>query len=505
MKKIVFLGLGLLMGATATAAPAKMNFESLYVPEFEARMPGDAELMSLRKSWVDAKRKVASQQTFSEADLSADFKKLRDAWLGAKTADEVEALLQQSHQKWNEYSDDTKYFLSTMHLALPLRGIVWRLRPLVEQGQGFLGSKPSHVFAVEMLRTLSSELQTFFPTSQTEAGLDYFTTPSKKMTLAMQFKNMAQFQEFLASEFARSLTESAKRTETILKKNPAAVFVWDNRMAYGDASFGDGLNRFVGHGPAEMNMQVAGMYRALSGVLVFCAYNQDALLEVGTKLAGKRGWDATALGGSSPGLTDRERLEVIKKAAQSKRFLELRNYGGTKYGSQTMKAAYNALTTSVAYADNAHALLQGKPANPSMVFNPVRYQPENARFIEAGLKNMTALVKGPAEVRDPVTGQTVTLNVPAFYNNPPTSLSVLMANRFDGESEQRSLVNEKGETLKFRNYDSGRSIGWDNTAWSKYVPSAEGKGPGYMLEAKRVIHYSFGTSFVFAAPDLFIR
>lgn len=119
-------------------------------PKVVAQPQFDYSVISLQDSWATAdkapvvpfsKRKIASSQTFSESDLSADFKKLRTEWLKVETPDQFEALLKNSYANLDSYSDDTKYFLTQAHVALPLRGIVWRLRPLFEKGNLFLGNK----------------------------------------------------------------------------------------------------------------------------------------------------------------------------------------------------------------------------------------------------------------------------------------------------------------------------------------------------------------------------
>jgi hypothetical protein len=133
------------------------------------------------------------------------------------------------------------------------------------------------------------------------------------------------------------------------------------------------------------------------------------------------------------------------------------------------------------------------------------FQQETAPNIQKGITNMKAVVQGPAEVRDPVSGDTVTINLPAFYKEPPQSLSELMATNFEGGEVQKTIKNKKGESLVVRNYLHGRSIAWDNSAWKKYVPSAEGKSSNYMSEARRIIHYSLGTSMVFGLPDMFVH
>ncbi len=186
--------------------------------------------------------------------------------------------------------------------------------------------------------------------------------------------------------------------------------------------------------------------------------------------------------------------------------MELRNYNGSKYGSQSLAQAYIALKNSVVYSERAYDYLQSKDASTAMALNPILFQPEIGKNLDKGLKNMKAVVSGTADVRDPVTGETVTLNLPAFYNNQaPTSLGALMAVGFDNGEPEKVITNKQGEQLHVRNYLRGRANSWNNEAWKKYVPSASGQTGKYMAEANRIINYSFGTSMVFGISGFFIQ
>jgi hypothetical protein len=170
-----------------------------------------------------------------------------------------------------------------------------------------------------------------------------------------------------------------------------------------------------------------------------------------------------------------------------------------------MKEAYDALKNSVVYSERSYDFLQMGESSKSQAINPILFQQQIAPNLENGIRNMKAVLSGPAEVRDPVTGDTVSLNVPAFYLNPPPSMAVLLPTGFESGEPQKIIKNKKGEELKVRNYLNGRSIAWDNSAWKNYVPSAEGKSVGYMAEARRVLKFSFGTSLVFGLPDIFVH
>lgn len=502
------IGLTLVLSTTAFAAKnVKEDFKNYKVPQIQESSFDDPEFIKEKKEWTKQKRKIASDMSFNGGDVSSDFQKIREEWLKCKSGDEVEALLKKSHANYGNFSEDTKYFLAQMHTALPLRGIIWRLRPLFENSKGFLGNKSTHVAAIQAVRSAVAGVKMFIPTNQTDASIQYFTEPSAEMSKADQFHSVAEFQKFLTDNFIPVLKESTSRLVSLTKGNSQKVFVWDNKMAFGRGTFEDEVQRYVGNGPAEMNFVIASMYRAYHDILVYCAYNQDHAIKVAGEIGSHFGVDSSIFANKKNdlGMTDQERVSLIKSATQKHNFLELRNYNGSQYGSQLLKQAYVGLKNSIVYSERAYEYLQGRDASKAMGLNPILFQQDVSPNIDKGIKNMKAVVNGPAEVRDPVTGDTVTINLKAFYHEPPQSLSALMATSFEGGEVQKTIKNNKGESLVVRNYLHGRSIAWDNNAWKKYVPSSEGKAGNYMSEARRIIHYSLGTSMVFGLPDMFVH
>jgi len=502
------LGLTLVLSTSAFAAKnVKEDFKNYKVPQVEEVSFDDAEFMKEKKEWTKSKRKIASAMSFNGSDVSEDYKAIRDQWLKVTTGDQMETLLKQSHANYANYSEDAKYFLAQMHTAIPLRGIIWRLRPLFENSKGFLGNKSTHVTAVQAVRGAVTGLKIFLPTKQSDASIQYFTEPSVEMSKTDQFNSIAEFQKYLLEKVVPVINESIVRIQTISKGGSQKVFVWDNKMAFGRGTFEDEVQRYVGNGVAEMNMTLAALYRSYHDIYVYCAYNQESSIKIAGEIGSHLGVDSSIFSSKKNdlGITDQERVAIVKGAANKSNFLELRNYDGSTFGSQLMKHAWSALKNSVVYSERAYQFLQGRDSSKAMGINPMFFQQENAPNIEKGISNMKAVVQGPAEVRDPVSGDTVTINLPAFYQEPPQSLSVLMATNFEGGEVQKTIKNKSGESLVVRNYLHGRSIAWDNNAWKKYVPSAEGKSANYMSEARRIIHYSLGTSMVFGLPDMFVH
>ncbi len=464
----------------------------------------------LKAAWTAAekktgKRKVASEIEFQESNLSDAFKNFRSKWLAVKDAEGLQQLLNESYNELNlpnstlAKSPDMKYFLPHLHVMIPLRGIIWKMRPLFETGRFFSGSKATHAMAVQFVRNVVTGIKMFMPTDQWDAGIEFLVTPTKKMKLDSQFKTVAQLQDYLQKYVLPYIENSAQSVQGNLSENPESIYVWDNQITFGVANFSGQARQFVGYGPAEQAFSIAMLYQAAHDLRVFNSFNQDALLWIAKELGKNYGIDAAASLGAF-GITDRERNKVVAEAVSKKHWLEI-----ATTGKQNMKYALIDLNNAVILSKQAYDYLQGKPGNSTFAINPARYQESNTPLLKTGVSNMVAVVNGRATIKDSVTGETVTLDVPAYYNDPPESLFTLSANDWEEGSIELTMQNEDKETLKYRNYSVGRSISWDNAAWEKYVPSAAGKEKDYMAKARLIMRRSLGTAFVFGAPDIFVR
>lgn len=489
----------------AQAKLTGLNVKDLVVPEVTNFT--DEEFKAISTANKRSNRKVASEMNFSEADLSEDFVKFRDQFLSAKTGDQIQTLLQSSYEGYAKYSPDLQFFLAQIHIIRHHRALVWRVRPLFETGKFWSGNKATHVAAVQFVREAVTGLNATFPHSQTDAMIEYFTVPSKQMSDKDQFKTVAAFQQYLAQVQVPALNESVNRMKAILTANPTAIWKWDNKIFYGTGSFQDGIKRIKGLGAAEMHASIGMAYAAIHDALVFCAYNQDAIIDVAGDFGKSFGIDASAFAGSKTdlGLTDSERTEILRNAISKKRFLELRNYEGKTYGTNMMALAYTAKRNSVLNLAEAYEQVRGKTANSAMVINPGFFQDNLQNRLGQNVENMKSIVLQQTEVRDPVTGSVVTVDLPNYYKSPPTSLGALMATGFEGGQNEYEVKNTAGQALKVRNYKRGRAIAWNNNEWSKYIPSAKGQPASYMGEAQRVMLYSIGAHQVFGQVGLLVR
>lgn len=505
----VVMVLSLSLGLQAQAVekkivpPQKEDWSQWPVPSFN-----EQDTAALNGTWSTApqeKRKLANSQEFTESNLKPDVIAFRQVYLSAETPDQLDALLVKADKEWSAYSPDLKYFTANLIVARSLRGLVWRLRPLFESGGLFSGNRATHGAAVMMLRQIASGIDTFFPTEQWEAGFAYITEPSSKMTKSQQFKSVRDFQKFLSTEFIPSLKVAAQRSSSLLTGKDIPTLVWDRKIVYGTASFSDGVKRYVGFGPAEIAFSTSLLYRGIHSALIFTAYNQDDLLNIMGRIGKRFGIDS-ALRTEDIGITDQQRVEIVNASVSRTGFLQLQDYNGSKYGTNAMSAAYEALKTSVQFQKKAYDYLKDSPSTETFVFNPLNFQPQSKPRLERAMNNMVAAVSGVADIRDPVTGDVIQMNLPDFYKKPYPNLAVLMATGFDSKSPaERSLKNEKGETLTFRNYRHGSAVAWNNQSWAKIIPSANSQSADYMKKAKRVIFYSLGTPIVAGQVSLFVR
>lgn len=523
---------GVLTLSLVHAAPKPVEvFEAPATPEMVDAKWDPAEFKEVNKAWTKASRKIASDLKATDAFKA----QLMDPWLQVSNSEQMSKLLTDSYLNYDgkvdpktKYTPEVKYFLNHLHAMIPLKAIVWKMRPIFEVGG--LGNKSTHMSAIQFIRGVTTGLAAGFPTQQTRAMTDYFTKPGPEMTEASQFRSVEEFQTFLVNTYIPFLDSSAKRISALAKENAGSVFVWDNQMYYGTASFKNGFNRYVGHGLAEMHISMAGLSEAIHDAFMFSAYNQKDLIEVAGDLGRKFGIDIIKGGGwNEIGLTDAERNTVLKKYVnKDKGFLSLRTYGlvdKAKLKLTNMKAvtvdgkekelgeglvwrAYEYKKIAVNHYFDAYKALDGKAANASMALNPALYQKDVQNRLNEGVERMKDAIEKPTDFNDPISSEVVRLDVPNFYKNPPKSLKVLMATNWEGSPDDKEgpfVVNSKGKKLHYRNYFAGRSTEWDNTAWGQYVTTANGKGADYMMTAKRVMHYSLGATPVFGVVDIFVR
>lgn len=449
--------------------------------------------------WARGVRKPANAG-YGEGDLSESFKKIRTKILAAKNADDIDALLSELNDGYNELSNDSKYFAAQFLVAKSLRGIIWRMRPLFEQKgsafEFFSGNPATHSAAVGILRSFYHLTKVYVPHDQGQALFDYFTVPSKNLTLADQFKTVEQFQYFLATDMYKSLSTADNRLKD-LYGSKTTPYILDAKVFYGPGTFDDGIARYIGFDDAEVAVSRASLNGAMHSILVFCAYNQKELINVLGRMAKLYGIDGFS--SENFGVTSKARRDVVWEF-KDVGFLKIRSKD--KYGQALMKSAYAHLVAHASYLKDAHDVLQHAGSTNDNVLNPMFFKPDAQPRLKRGVTTMYSVVKGRESVRSPVTGEVVVVDIPNFYESPPESMMDLLPTAFEGgHGAEKSIVNSKGETLVYRNYAEGRPVAWGEE-WKKIFPNLSGKQT--VSDAYRTIEYSTGAQMMFGPMSYFI-
>lgn len=448
--------------------------------------------------WSGRDRKPASN--FSESDMSPSMRNIRDKVLTVKSAEQMDGLLNELESGYDKLAPDAKFFATQMLLLKPMRGLVWRMRPLFEKKKSkldlFSGNKATHSAAVSGLRSLYHTTKIFVPTDQASAVFDYLVAPSKDMLKKDQFETVREYQAFLVKVMLEELNTANTRLQALLKTGQTP-FVFDAKMLYGKGTFDDNLARFITFNDADVNLALASVEGAAHSILIFCAYNQDQLMNVAGdmgQLYGVDGFKSDALG-----VTSKERRDLLE-GYRGKKFLEIKEKG---YGQGLMSQALVRFQAHASYLKDAYDILAVAPANSQAFLNPMFFKADVQPSLAAGVKKMKELSLAPGSVRSPITGETVEIDIPGFYAKAPEQMLDLLPNDFVSVTEHEiTVTNKAGEALKYRDYSEGRPTAWRNEEWKKLFPSLGGKQN--VADAFRVIGYSNGPGALFGPMSQFI-
>lgn len=448
-----------------------------------------SELKKIAKQ-RSGERKIAN--TISEEMMSTEYRSFRDKFLKITTAEEYDNLLSELEKGYEKFPKDLKYVAARMAPVKELRGILYRLTPVMEE------EKITHSYFLTMVRRIVAQMTLFFPVDHADATFEYFAKPyMEDGKLVSQFKNVRDFQNHLGTKLYFQMVNSANKISNIdLTKEK---ILWDNKILNGSESFVDDVARFRVLGEAEKNATMFRLHRGMAFINRFAAYNLEHLMSY-TKDMGKL-YGIDGFFSEVDGAPSYKRVKVAKKK-QYKNLFTLSNYG-----KEWMAQSFKHIQESVKYLRLLNEELKDAPANSFARINPVRVAAWE-REINSGLDTMEAIVGGPTELRSPVTGEVIQVNIPAFYNNPPTDLKEFLPISWDVKNKEIKTdlkIKEfktvaKGERkevevpVKYRNYYWGRPTQWSAQVYKEYFPSI--KNNDDVARHMRIFRQSMGASTV---------
>lgn len=468
MKLLTTVALGLLMATNSMAAMSDTGYKWMTKKELEK---------SKRQALKRGKRKIASENEISEEAMSEKFRDFRDTFLTIKTKEEVEKFLLKMDAEYDSYPDDLKFYAAQMVPFLGLKSFSYKMYPLLKR------EKITHSVLVSRVLDFASFMRINFPTEQWDAGFRFASEPF--VADEERFNNSVELQAYISSTLYPSFMKAAQRIQALdFKGNKIA---WDHKLFYGTASFSDNFKRYRYLGEAERVATLSSLHEGMAWMKRFTAYNVKGSMKLAKDLGTLVGIDSFF--SAVDGVTAKKVKNVFTKDDHKELYTLLPN------GKADLQTAFNHIREAARLQIIAWNEVKDRPANELDAMNSMILDPFRDR-IDRGAETLERIVDGPVKIRSDVTGELVTVNLPAFYANPPQDLKSLLPTEFEGgnkniKKELQTRDGKKTKRVKYRNYFYGRAVGWDLKAYKTLFP--ELKSGRDVSTATRILNQSAGS------------
>ncbi len=486
--------LGAVLGCAvlgAQAAPAKKPTPETYAASVVKQSPFVAaqygwsspkDIQALKSKFGSMKRQPSNQLQGDESMMSKSFRAARERFLKVKSAEELEAFLVDLEANYDKTQDnDLRFFAAQLLPLRELRGLVWRSRPIFSQ------SKITHSVVLTSVKSAVTNVKIFLPTEQWEAGLQYVSEPFvRDGVVASEFKSEADLVAHFAGPVREAVLLAAQRVQAIDLKDK--YIVWDNKLLFGKASFQDDIDRYRLVGEVERLSALASLHGTLAQIAYQRAYSAENAVKLTQEIGRLYGVDGF-LFSQVDGAPSQKRVEILRKPAY-------RNFGTLlPDGAKWMELSLQHLQETVRLTSAIWSQIktEDRPLTEAFLFDS-----SSARAFERSndlaIANMEAMVEGRTKIRSGVTGETVLVDLPAFYRNPPQDLKEFLPTKFKGGGEWRTVQLTDGagkvHSVRARNYEVGRGIDWKSDVYQSIFPEL---GSGQDIPKNvRVLSQSWG-------------
>lgn len=432
------------------------------------------EILKLMKN-QESKRNVASESSMSEewfeGQMSAEFRHIRDEFLKINTGEALDNKLAYLDAHFEELKEsDTKFFVAQLIPLRSMRGIVWRLKPLVSD------VKLTHSLLLTYTKSLVVNAQMYFPTNQTKALIEYMTQPfvangvapwANKGEIVEEFSGAssggeAELQAHFTSVVIPMLMTAAKRVE--MTNFGQAWRVFDNRLWYGENTFPDALNRYALVGEVERQVTLANLYGAISELSFQAAYRWSGTLQLNHEISNLYGFDFIL--SAVDGVPMEKRVDVIRKSKFS-------DWGQLIDKQLVSGQSWDYLNRAVNTSDLAWEGMKLRKPSELTLYNNSNALPFQ-RVGNLRMATLKQLLQGSKAVTSTINGNdTIIVDLKSFYANPPRDLKELYpvkgGFKKGGDRLEVLLDTKNGKVKKaYRDYTIGSGERWDVSANSPY-------------------------------------
>ena len=488
--------LSVLLSLSSSSFAATKSWKSYFSWTEGEKMPSLIKDARKRKT----KRGIASNQA-DPSLMSEEYKVLRDKIMQVQSPDELAKMLVELEKKVDSYPADAKLLGSIVLLLKPMRGIVYRMIPMVEK------PKITHSFLRTQVKTLASNMRIYLPFEHWEAGFAFLTEPYAVNGKAVeQFKNpglfskdkrkaIQKYQDYLESDVYPAFAEATKRVEAITLDKP---LVWDNKLVFGAKSFpGESTDRYRYIQEGERRLALSSLHGGMHYLSYLISYDVNDILKLSKavgKMYGIDGWDR---GREIEGVPS---YRVMKAVSKYPNIFTLRD------GKQTyMEQSFLHLRESIRQIRLAREEVRNESPNRLFLLNSERIDPWSENFekqmaVAECLVGLESDEPGICPVKSAITGEVVKVNLAGFYYNPPKDLKSLMPTEWNIKEKS---MNNKSLKVKYPNYFWGMPTNWNKKAYQNYFPEI-GKGTD-VIKHVRVLRQAYGGEFFGAPFALFVE
>ncbi len=501
--KFINLALGMATLVFVSSVNAKIdssNYEWMSKKEFKQEK---------RSAVKRAKRNVASTNEITDDLMSSDMKMFRalvigesnadirnkymahfkdkgvsacSDFTGIKNADEVDACIDYLDENYETFANDLKYFAALLVPLRSFKSFTYKMYPLVKR------EKITHSVVVTRVFDFASFMNVNLPTTEWKAGFSYVSEPHHGKI--KRFSRSKDLQQYLKVFVYEDLLKAAKRIDE-LELN--TKIVWDHKLLYGLASFSDEFKRYRYIGEAERLATLASLHMGMSWISKFNSFNVDGLMKVTKDISTLYGVDAL-FWQNVDGVTAQQVANVLNKKKYKKLYTILPD------GSSTLDAAFKHQKEAIFLRIVAWEELKNRSADELDIVNSLISGAVETRT-NRGAEKLEELVLGKTEIRSDITGETIVVDLPAFYANAPDDLKIMMPNAFaDSKSKthnekkmlEKVIKAKDGKSYKttYRNYYYGRAVGWNYSAFKYLFP--EMKEGDDVAKYTRILNQSTG-------------
>jgi hypothetical protein len=418
-------------------------------------------------------RVIASQNEVTDDLMSKEYKSFRDKFLTIKTPEELDRYLVEIDQKYDTYPNDLKFVVAMIAPMQVMRSFTYKAYPLATQ------EKLTHSLIVTQILNFASFMKINLPTEQWMAGFRYVTEPYRKTDDEQKIQNVNDLQIFTAEKLYPALLKCATRISKIQINDK---FIWDNKLLYGTGSFSDNFKRYRTFGEAERFAILSSIHSNLSAIARFQAYNLDELVPLMKDVASLYGYDSAFLS-EVDGVNAKKISSILNKSKYKSLFTLKTN------GAKNMATAYKHLKESTRFALVSWSETRDRSYRESDLFGSDIVASVSTR-IDNNAEMLEKIVYGQTTIRSDVTGEVITVNYPSLYLSPIKDLKMLAPVKF--EAGEKTLVKRiDGNSMKYRNYFYGRSIGWNVDAYRNLFP--EIKNGEVVSQYTKILNQSTGS------------